>query len=447
MSETPPRFDIYGSLPQGLVPRGLIPAAAAAYVGLPLEGFLQAVEEGQFSPPTLPQGNFDQRSLDRDLDRLSSIESAVSKVLGHSPAGMRITREYGSSGNSEIPVKEVWKKYFSAQIDYLATAHAEDDSENTEVEVDPEKPDPAVLAEYGRNLTWFAECWKASPHFKTKISDTSRVEYTRLIGKVAADLGHMPLAVLDDPDVAIDLDEWASIIEETSGPREADARLSILSSAVTWAVRARSVPELKHNQVKGFRRRHSVDRSGLIFTDVELAVLHAAAAAPVATGILIGSETALRVSDVLALTWDQYDGDLITVVHGKQRTGRPKRTLRIPCSAKLKAHLDAMTKVSETIVATPSGGRWDRRRFSGEFRELCEKTEILGRHFHDLRGTAITRYAELGMTAEMISAITGHSIKTVVQILERYMSRTEKMARAVIASVDASRVIVTKKVG
>lgn len=52
------------------------------------------------------------------------------------------------------------------------------------------------------------------------------------------------------------------------------------------------------------------------------------------------------------------------------------------------------------------------------------------------------------MTAEMISAITGHSIKTVVQILERYMARTEKMARAVIASVDASRVIdVTKKAG
>lgn len=448
MSETPQRLDIYSALPQGLVPRGLVPAVAAAYVGLTLTGFLQVVEEGQFSPPTLPNGNFDQRCLDRDLDRLSSIEAEKSEIVSQSLVHVGGPQEYRPTNNYEIPAKEVWRKYFSSLTDYLAILHAEGDPENSNFELDIDKPDPAVLTGFGRNLAWFAECWKSSPHFKTKISDSSRVEYARLIGKVADDLGQMPLAVLDDPDVAVDLDEWASIIEETSGPREADARLAILSSAATWAVRSRSVPELKHNYVKGFRRRHSADRSGLIFTDAELEALQFAADAPIATGILIGGETALRISDVLALTWNQYDGDLITVVHGKQRTGRPKKTLRIPCSARLKAHLDAMPRGSETIIATSTGGRWERRRFSGEFRELCQKTEILGRHFHDLRGTAITRYAELGMTAEMISAITGHSIKTVVQILERYMARTEKMARAVIASVDASRVIdVAKKAG
>lgn len=454
MSETPPRFDIYGSLPQGLVPRGLIPAAAAAYVGLPLEGFLQAVEEGQFSPPTLPQGNFDQRSLDRDLDRLSSIErpALIAPLASVGPA----TQTGGTAPIGPVigavppgTVMDAWRSYFPAQIDHLVVVMADEEIGDVDGDGDGEAPDPAPLAAFGRNLGWFTDHWKKTAHFRTKLALSTQDEYARHLSRIAIEFGRMPLVVLDDPEIAADLDEWASVIEETSGPREADLRLSVLSSAVTWAIRSRDVPEIRHNWVKGFRRRHSVDRSGLIYTDDEVLRLMAAADPPVATAILIGSETALRVSDVLGLGWDQYDGDLLTVVHGKQRTGRPKRTLRIPCSARLKTHLDGLPRVGDTIVATNTGGRWDRRRFSREFRDLCQKTEILGgRHFHDFRGTAITRYGELGMTAEMISAITGHSIKAVVQILERYMARTEKMARVVIASVDASRVIdVTKKAG
>ena len=445
MNETLAPRDVYSVLPPTLAPRGLVPAVAAAYAGMSIEDFRQAIEEGKYSQATLPGGNFDQRCLDRDMNRLSGIEHTSPSTVIDQPVTSAIGRECSTIGDHGVSATDAWRTYFAALIEYLAVVHADDDPDEIDEKSAPEAPDPSVLVVYGRNLDWFIGVWKESPHFKTKISEETQGEYARLIRKVASDLGYMPLAVLDDPDIAIDLDEWASIIEETSGPREADARLAVLSSAVTWAIRSRTVPDLHYNYVRGFRRRHSADRSGLIFTDAELDTLCAAADAPIATGILIGSETALRISDVLALTWDQYDGDRITVAHSKQRTGRPKKILRIPCSAKLRAHLDAVRRSGPTIVATKGGGRWDRRRFSGVFRELCQKTEVVGRHFHDLRGTAITRYAELGMTAEMISAITGHSIKTVVQILERYMARTEKMARAVIASVDASRAAGSEK--
>jgi len=49
--------------------------------------------------------------------------------------------------------------------------------------------------------------------------------------------------------------------------------------------------------------------------------------------------------------------------------------------------------------------------------------------FMQLRHTAVTRLAEAECEIPLISTITGHSHKTVEQIIERYMVRTSKMAR------------------
>jgi hypothetical protein len=48
--------------------------------------------------------------------------------------------------------------------------------------------------------------------------------------------------------------------------------------------------------------------------------------------------------------------------------------------------------------------------------------------FMHLRHTAITRLAEAGVPAEKIAAISGHSLRTVQLILERYLIRTAEMA-------------------
>ncbi len=45
--------------------------------------------------------------------------------------------------------------------------------------------------------------------------------------------------------------------------------------------------------------------------------------------------------------------------------------------------------------------------------------------FHDLRGTAVTRLAEAGCTEAEIASITGHSVKSVGAILDRYLARTK----------------------
>jgi hypothetical protein len=53
-------------------------------------------------------------------------------------------------------------------------------------------------------------------------------------------------------------------------------------------------------------------------------------------------------------------------------------------------------------------------------------------HFHDLRGTTVTLLSEAGCTPQQIAPITGHSLKTVHRILERYLARTSGLAEQAI---------------
>lgn len=53
--------------------------------------------------------------------------------------------------------------------------------------------------------------------------------------------------------------------------------------------------------------------------------------------------------------------------------------------------------------------------------------------FKHLRHTAVVRLAEAGCTGELISAVTGHSLATVTQILEHYLIRTGEMASQAFA--------------
>jgi integrase len=59
-------------------------------------------------------------------------------------------------------------------------------------------------------------------------------------------------------------------------------------------------------------------------------------------------------------------------------------------------------------------------------------------HFHDLRGTAVTLLSEAGCTPQQIATITGHSLKTVHRILERYLARTLGLAEQAIFNFENS---------
>ena len=57
---------------------------------------------------------------------------------------------------------------------------------------------------------------------------------------------------------------------------------------------------------------------------------------------------------------------------------------------------------------------------------LPDIAEPVTLHFHDLRGTTVTLLSEAGCNEQQIATITGHSLRTVHQILERTKGLAEK---------------------
>ncbi len=68
-----------------------------------------------------------------------------------------------------------------------------------------------------------------------------------------------------------------------------------------------------------------------------------------------------------------------------------------------------------------------------------KRAGIEGLHFHDLRGTALTMLSEAGCTPQEIATITGHSLRDVGAIMDRYSARTDKLAVAAIAKLERGR--------
>ena len=100
--------------------------------------------------------------------------------------------------------------------------------------------------------------------------------------------------------------------------------------------------------------------------------------------------------------------------------------------------LDSMPRTSLVILTTKTGRPFKKRYFA----ELWERSTIdaglSDLHFHDLRGTAITMLSEAGNTPQQIASVTGHSIRTVHTIIEKYLARTRHLSDAAILNFENS---------
>ncbi|TFV80286.1 hypothetical protein E4K64_00140 [Bradyrhizobium frederickii] len=66
------------------------------------------------------------------------------------------------------------------------------------------------------------------------------------------------------------------------------------------------------------------------------------------------------------------------------------------------------------------GQPWTEDGFRTSWDKAFRRTSLEDLRFHDLRGTAVTRLALSNCSVPEISAITGHSMKTVQGILDAH---------------------------
>ncbi|MCR5857964.1 tyrosine-type recombinase/integrase [Mesorhizobium sp. J428] len=218
-----------------------------------------------------------------------------------------------------------------------------------------------------------------SPEFE-KRAESTRKEYQRMLTKVEAHFGTMPIAALDDPRVRQDFIAWRAEVSRTFGDREADNRLSVVSAMISWA---RDNGRVTANHVSGFRRLHRSDQSELIWMPEHIEAFMKVAPIEMQRALILALHTGQRQGDLRRLTWSNYDGELISL-----RQGKGQRRVEIPCTTALRRMLDAVPRASTMILSTKSGLPWTARYFNAQWEAATKKAGIDNLHFHDLRGTA-----------------------------------------------------------
>lgn len=273
-----------------------------------------------------------------------------------------------------------------------------------------------------------------SPEFE-KLAESTQKEYRRMLIKAESRFGNMPIAALEDPRVRQDFMAWRAEVARSSGDREADNRLSVTSAMLTWA---RDNGQVTQNHIAGFRRLYHSDRSEIIWFPEHVEAFMKVAPIELQRALILAIHTGQRQGDLLRLSWNNYDGQNISL--RQRKTGARIET---PCTAALKAMLDSIPRETAVILATKTKISWKSRHFRAEWQKASiaaglDRVTLPGfegpqkLHFNDLRGTAVTMLAEAGCTVPHIASITGHSLKTVTSILERYLARTRVLASEAI---------------
>ena len=267
------------------------------------------------------------------------------------------------------------------------------------------------------------------------LAKSTRTEYARHLSYVEREFATFPIPALDDPGMMKHVMKWRAKVNAAHGARTADYRLSAFSAMLTWG---QTQGHVNVNHLKGVRKLYRANRAQMIWEPAEIEAFLRVAPVELQRAMMLALHTGQRQGDLLKLSWAAYDGQRIRL-----RQGKRKVEIDIPCTERLKAELDRWPRESLLILTTKTGrpfkSRWFKELWARTAAEASKAEPRLAElNFHDLRGTAVTMLAEAGCTVPEIAAITGHSMKTAHDIVQRYMARTRHLADSAILKFDQS---------
>jgi integrase len=131
--------------------------------------------------------------------------------------------------------------------------------------------------------------------------------------------------------------------------------------------------------------------------------------------ILMALDTAGRKGELLGLRWRNVDFINRTITF-ETKTTKTLKQRQVPLSQRVAAELRLLQDKSPTLSGDDELFRYKgapiKDSFKFSFGSACREAGIEGLHFHDLRHTATTRLVNLGVPAEIVMGITGHSQHT-----------------------------------
>jgi integrase len=238
----------------------------------------------------------------------------------------------------------------------------------------------------------------------------------------------LPIAALADPRVRGEFKAWRDRMAST--PRAADYAWTTLARVLSVA---KDNGRISVNPCERGGRLYDGGRAEHVWSDDDIARFEAAASKELRLAMMMALWTGQRQGDLLRLTWAAYDGRTIRL-----RQSKTRRPVEVPIGKPLQAALAEAPRVATTMLVNSDGLPWTADGFRASWRKAFNRAGIAADlHFHDLRGTAITRLAGVGCEVPVIASITGHSLATVTAVLDRhYFARDITAARAGIRRLE-----------
>jgi len=275
--------------------------------------------------------------------------------------------------------------------------------------------------------------YKASQDFAVLAGSTKK-NWAPWLDRLSDYFGELRVAQFDRPEkIRPVIRKWRNRYAET--PRTADYGMQVLSRVLSYAVDP--LGKIASNPCEGIKQLYSGDRSEIIWTDADIARLKKKCSAEIGHAVDLAAHTGLRLGDLLRLSWSHVGDDAITLATGKSKQ---RREAIIPLYGALREVLAAIPKRSTTILTTSRKCPWTRDGLGSSFNKAKKAAGLADSrlHFHDLRGTAATRFYIAGLSERVIAEVMGWEEAHVARIIRRYVSRAAA-TRAIIEQLDEAR--------
>ena len=261
------------------------------------------------------------------------------------------------------------------------------------------------------------------------------------LDRIEEHFGELRIAQFDRPEkIRPVIRRWRN--KWADKPRTADYGMQVLSRVLSYAVDP--LGKIASNPCEGIKGLYNGDRSEIIWTDADIAELKNPAApkkgcpTEISDAVDLAACSGLRLGDLLRVSWSHVGEDAIVLTTGKSKH---RREVIVPLYDGLRSVLTRIPRRSTTILTSSQGRPWKKNGFGTAFQRAKKRAGIADRnlHFHDLRGTAATRFYTVGLSERVIAEIMGWEEEYVARIIRRYVGRAAA-TKAIIAQIERARI-------
>lgn len=252
-----------------------------------------------------------------------------------------------------------------------------------------------------------------------RLAPSTRRNWSRWLDRVEDHFGELRIAQFNRTErIRQVIRKWRGAYAQT--PRNADYAMQVLSRVCAHGVDPQG--RLVANPCEGVKRLYDADRSEIIWTAADIAQLEATASAEIKWAVQLAANTGLRMGDLVRLSWSHVHAHEIVLTTGKSRH---KREAVIPLHDDLRVLLKRIPRRSTAVLTSSREQPWTENGLGSSFNKAKIDAGLDERdlHFHDLRGTAVTRFYVAGLSNRVIAEILAWEEATVERIIRRYVAR------------------------